>query len=100
LTRYDYEFLESAEKEFLALPIRDRQLFKEKLLYLLQNPYRSYPWLRVRQGTRHPGEWRFHLRDHRVFYRIDGLTVVFTRIVLRPNAYPRRPPKPRPARRP
>lgn len=93
MTPYDYEFLESAEKEFLALPRRDRELFKEKLLYLLQNPFRSYPWLRVRQGPRHPGEWRFLLREHRVFYRVDGLTVVFTRIVLRPKAYPRRPPK-------
>jgi mRNA-degrading endonuclease RelE of RelBE toxin-antitoxin system len=91
LTHYDYEFLESAEKEFLALPRRDRLLFNEKLLYLLQNPFRSYPWLRVRQGTRHPGEWRFRLREHRVFYRVGGLTVVSTRIVLRPKAYPRRP---------
>jgi mRNA-degrading endonuclease RelE of RelBE toxin-antitoxin system len=99
LTPYDYEFLESAEKEFLALPHRDRQLFKEKLLYLLQNPFRSYPWLRVRQGARHPGEWRLHLREYRVFYRVDDLTVVFTRIVLRPRAYPRRPPRPRRARR-
>jgi mRNA-degrading endonuclease RelE of RelBE toxin-antitoxin system len=99
LTPYDYEFLESAEKEFLALPRRDRELFKQKLLYLLQNPFRSYPWLRVRQGPRHPGEWRFHLREHRVFYRVDGLTVVFTRIVLRPKAYARRPPKSRRRRR-
>ena len=99
MTPYGYEFLESAEKEFLALPHRDRRLFKEKLLYLLRNPFRSYPWLRVRPGTRHPGEWRFHLREYRVFYRVDGLTVVFTRIVLRPKAYPRRSPKPPRTRR-
>jgi mRNA-degrading endonuclease RelE of RelBE toxin-antitoxin system len=94
LTPYSYEFLESAEREFLALPRRHQLLFKEKRLYLLQNPFRSYPWLRVRQGARHPGEWRFHLGEYRVFYRVDGLTVVFTRIVLRPRAYPRRAPKP------
>jgi mRNA-degrading endonuclease RelE of RelBE toxin-antitoxin system len=99
LTRYVYEFLESAEKEFLALSRRDQELFKEKLLYLLLNPFRSYPWLRVRQGSRHPGEWRFHLGGYRVFYRIDGPTVVFTRIVLRPKAYPRRAPKSRQPRR-
>ena len=93
MTPYDYEFLESAEKEFLTLPRRYQRLFKEKLLYLLQNPFRSYPWLRVRQGPRHPGEWRFHLGEYRVFYRVDGMTVVFTRIILRPKAYPRRPPR-------
>ena len=99
MTPYDYEFLESAEKEFLVLPRRHRLLVKEKLLYLLQNPFRSYPWLRVRPGARYPGEWRFHLGEYRVFYRVDGLTVVFTRIVLRPRAYPRRPPKPAKTRR-
>ncbi len=99
MTPYSYEFLESADKEFLALPRRHRLLFKEKLLYLLQNPFRSYPWLRVRQGARHPGEWRFQLGEYRVFYRVDGLTVVFTRIVPRPRAYPRRAPKPARTRR-
>jgi len=99
LTPYGFEFLESAEKEFLALPHRYQRLFREKLLYLLRNPFRSYPWLRVRQGTRHPGEWRFHLGEYRVFYRVDGMTVVFTRIILRPKAYQRRPPKAAYARR-
>jgi mRNA-degrading endonuclease RelE of RelBE toxin-antitoxin system len=95
LTPYGFEFLESAEGEFLALPSREKQLFKEKLLYLLRNPFRSYPWLRVRQGPRHPGEWRFHLGESRVFYRVDGMVVVFTRIVRRPRGYPKRPPKTR-----
>jgi len=95
LTPYDFAFLESAETEFLALPAREKELFKEELLYLLRNPFRSYPWLRVRQGPRHPGEWRFHLGEYRVFYRIDGMVVVFTRIVPRPKAYPKRPPKTR-----
>ena len=93
LTPYDYELLESAEQEFLALRGGPRELFKEKLLYLLQNPFRSYPWLRVRQGARHPGEWRFRRGAYRVFYRVDGYTVVFTRIASRPGAHPRRPPK-------
>lgn len=93
MTPYDYEFLESARREFLALPSRSRRLFREKLVYLLRSPFKSYPWLRVRQGPRHPGEWRFHLDPFRVFYRVDGQTVVFTRIVRRPVAYPRRPPK-------
>jgi len=92
---YRYKFLESAEVEFLALRAPLRVLFREKLIYLLRNPYKSYPWLRVRQGPRHPEEWRFHLGEYRVFYRIDGSVVVFTRIVPRPKAYPRRPPKQR-----
>lgn len=95
MSPYEVEFLESAEKEFLALRKRDQRLFEEKLLYLTRNPYRSFPWLRVRQGARHPGEWRFHLGESRVLYRIDGLKVVITRIVARPMAYPRRPPKSR-----
>lgn len=90
---YELAFLETAEKEFLALGRRDKRLFSEKLVYLLRNPFRSYPWLRVRQGSRHPGEWRFHLGEFRVFYRVDGTEVVITRIVARPKAYPRRPPK-------
>ncbi len=93
MTPYDYVFLESAEKEFLALAPSLQRLFREKLVYFLRNPFKSYPWLRVRQGPRHPGEWRFHLRDYRVFYRVDGRVVVFTRIVRRPKAYPMRPPK-------
>lgn len=93
MTLYDYEFLESAEEEFRALPVRLKRLFNEKLFYLRRNPFKSYPWLRVRQGARHPGEWRFHLGDYRVFYRVDGMTIVFTRIVERPVAYPKRPPK-------
>ncbi len=93
MTPYSYDFLESAEKEFLALPPRQQRLFKEKLPYLLRNPYRSYPWLRVRQGARHPGEWRIHLAEYRLFYRVDGLEIVFTRIVPRPTAYTSRPPK-------
>lgn len=93
MSPYKFSFLESAEREFLALNPVLRRLFQEKLLYLLRNPFRSYPWLRVRQGPRHPGEWRFHLGEHRVFYRVDGDTVVITRIVRRPDAYPRRPTK-------
>ena len=93
MTPFEFFFLESAEREFLALPRRYQRLFLEKLPYLLRNPFRSYPWLRVRQGARHPGEWRFHLLDYRVFFRVEGATIVFTRIVRRPGAYPRRPPK-------
>ena len=93
MSPYKFAFLSSAESEFLALSPVLQRLFQEKLLYLLRNPFRSYPWLRVRQGARHPGEWRFHLGEYRVFYRVDGETVVFTRFVRLPRAYPRRPPK-------
>ena len=93
MSPYGFEFLESAEREFLALSTRHQRSFKEKLLYLLRNPFRSYPWLRVRQGARHPGEWRFHLGEFGVFYRVDGQVIVFTRIVRRPTAYSRRQPK-------
>jgi mRNA-degrading endonuclease RelE of RelBE toxin-antitoxin system len=95
LTSYRFGFLESAEREFRRLPKVEQLLFEEKMVYLLRNPFQSHPWLRVRQGARHPGEWRFHLGEYRVFYRVDGLIVVFTRIVLRPRAYPRRTTKAR-----
>jgi len=93
VTPYDFSFLESARKEFLALRTREQRLSSEKLVYLLRNPFKSYPWLRVRPGARHPGEWRFHLGEFRVFYRVDGMEVVITRIVPRPKAYPKRQPK-------
>ena len=95
MTPYELEFLESAEKEFLELRKRDQRLLKEKLLYLTRTPFRSYPWLRVRQGARHPGEWRLRLAEYRVFYRVDGLLIIFTRIVPRPRAYPKRAPRSR-----
>ena len=91
--RFRFCFLESAEREFLGLPRRHQALFKEKLTYLTRNPFKSYPWLRIRQGARHPGEWRFHLIEFRVFYRVDGEMIVFTRISRRPRAYPKRRPK-------
>lgn len=97
MTPYDYAFLRSARQEFIDLPPRFQRLFAEKLIHLLRNPYKSYPWLRVRQGARHPGEWRFHLQDYRVFYRVDGSIVIFTRIVKRPAAYPARIRRPRSA---
>jgi mRNA-degrading endonuclease RelE of RelBE toxin-antitoxin system len=90
---YELTFLESAENEFLALRSKEQRLFSEKLVYLLRNPFRSYPWLRPRQGARHPEEWKFHLGEFRVFYRVDGLEVVITRLAPRPTAYPKRPPK-------
>ncbi len=93
MTPYRFEFLESADREFSHLPARLQRLFAEKLVYLLRNPFRSYPWLRVRQGARHPGEWRFHLGEYRVFYRVEGTVVVFTRIARTPRAYPRGVPK-------
>jgi mRNA-degrading endonuclease RelE of RelBE toxin-antitoxin system len=93
MTPYELSFLESAEKEYSALRPKEKRLFSEKAVYLLRNPFKSYPWLRVRQGARHPGEWRFHLGEFRVFYRVDGLGVVITRIAPRPKAYPKRPPK-------
>lgn len=93
MTHYEYFFLESAQKEFGGLSVKEKRLFKEKLVYLLRNPFKSYLWLRVRQGARHPGEWRFHLGEFRVFYRVDRWEVVITRIVPRPRAYPKRPPK-------
>ncbi len=93
MTPYDVEFLESADREFQELPHRLQVLFQEKLVYLLRNPYKSYPWLRVQQGPRHPGKLRFHLGEYRVFYRVVGTAVVFTRIWKRPRAHPRRPRK-------
>jgi mRNA-degrading endonuclease RelE of RelBE toxin-antitoxin system len=90
VTRYRLIFLQSAGQEFLALPRRHQRLFREILPYLLANPFRSYPWVRVREGPRHRGEWRFHLVEFRGFYHIDGLNVVITRIARRLRAYPRR----------
>jgi mRNA-degrading endonuclease RelE of RelBE toxin-antitoxin system len=95
LTSNQFEFLKTAEREFNRLPRVEQLLFEEELVYLLRNPFQSHSWLRVRQGARHPGEWRFHLGEYRVFYRVEGLTVVFTRIGSRARAYPRRVPKAR-----
>jgi mRNA-degrading endonuclease RelE of RelBE toxin-antitoxin system len=93
VTPHEHAFLQSGETEFYQLPARLQRQFREKLPFLVRNPFKSYPWLRVRQGARHPGQWRFHLGEFRVFYRVDGQSIVFTCIVRRPLAYPIRPPK-------
>ncbi len=59
-----------------------------RLSYLKAGPFRSYPGIQVKEVEGVPGAWRFHLRDYRVFYRVDGLNIWVVMIWKdRPSAY-------------
>ena len=86
---YQVRFLRPAESEFLRLP-RDIQVkFKELRPYLEANPYRAYPFLKVKEVGKVPGVWRFPLGSYREFYTVDGVTVWIGKFWLRPPAYDR-----------
>jgi mRNA-degrading endonuclease RelE of RelBE toxin-antitoxin system len=87
LTLESIEFVVEARKEFLALPRPLQRQLRELSPYLLTNPYRSYPWLQVRELRELPGVWRFRLGLYRVFYRVEASTLVMAAITLRPPAY-------------
>lgn len=82
-------FLPAAEREFLHLPGRLQHRLKELLPYLEANPYRSYPFLPVKEVGQIPGIWRFPLGPYRVFFKVDGSTVWLGKFWLRPPAYDR-----------
>lgn len=81
------EFVAEARREFLALPRTLQRQLRELIGYLLANPYRSYPWLQVRELRELPGVWKFRLGRHRVFYRVEGPTLLIAAITPRPPAY-------------
>jgi mRNA-degrading endonuclease RelE of RelBE toxin-antitoxin system len=87
--RFIVRFLPGAEKEFLRLPVRLQRQLKILVPYLEANPYRSYPFLPVREVGKIPGVWRFPLGSYRVFFKVDGETVWLGKIWLRPSAYDR-----------
>lgn len=84
---YQVRFLLPAEKEFHALPKRLQRRFREQLPYLEANPYRSHPFLPVKDVGQVPGVWRFPLGDYRVFFQVEGTTVWIGKFWLRPPAY-------------
>ena len=86
---YRVRFLPDAEREFLRIPRRYQRQLKDLLPYLEASPYRSYPFLPVKELGRVPGIWRFPLGPYRVFYRVDRATIWIGKFWLRPPAYDR-----------
>ena len=84
---YEVRFLTSAEREFLRLPRHLQVQLKELVPYLEANPYRSYPFLRVKDVGQETGVWRFPLGPYRVFFKVDGATVWIGKVWLHPPAY-------------
>ncbi len=82
-------FLFEAEAEFLRLPARLQRQLKDLVPYLRANPYRSYPFLPVREVGKISGVWRFPVGPYRVFFRVDGETIWIGKIGRRPAAYDR-----------
>lgn len=81
------EFVAEARKEFLALPHPLQRELRGLTAYLLQDPFRSYPWLQLREQSELPGFWRFALGPRRVFYTVEGSVLLYVAISPRPPAY-------------
>ena len=84
---YTVRFLLPAEGEFYGLPKRLQRRFRDPLPYLEANPFRSHPFLPVKDVGQVPGVWRFPFGDYLVFYKVDGETVWIGKFWRRPPAY-------------
>jgi mRNA-degrading endonuclease RelE of RelBE toxin-antitoxin system len=87
LTLYEVAFLPEATEEGHQLPRSAQRALKRKLEYLRSGPFKSYPWLRVKEVGDAPGVWRFHLDRWRVFYKVEGTRIIVGMIERRPTAY-------------
>lgn len=72
---YEVRFLEPASAEFLRLPRRLQNQFKELIPYLEASPYRSYPFLLVKDVGKVAGIWRFPWGPYRVCFKMDESTI-------------------------
>jgi mRNA-degrading endonuclease RelE of RelBE toxin-antitoxin system len=88
VTIYQVGYEPEADDEYWKLPPSLRRELQLRLGYLKAGPFRSYPGLQVKEVAEAPGAWRFHLRDRRVFYRVDGAMIWVVMIWHdRPSAY-------------
>ena len=81
------EFTAEAREEFRNLARSLQRQLRDLITYLIQDPYRSYPWLRLKEQPGLPGVWRFRLGPKRVFYTVDGSVLLLIAIALRPTAF-------------
>jgi mRNA-degrading endonuclease RelE of RelBE toxin-antitoxin system len=81
------EFTAEAREEFRNLPRSLQRQLRDLIPYLIQTPYRSYPWLKLKEQLGLPGVWRFRLGPKRVFYTVDGSVLLLIAIAPRPSAY-------------
>jgi mRNA-degrading endonuclease RelE of RelBE toxin-antitoxin system len=88
VSRYRVGYEPEADDEYWKLPAGLKRKLQNQLRYLRAGPFRSYPGLQVKEVEGVPGAWRFHLGRHRVFYRVDGITIWVVMIWKdRPSAY-------------
>jgi len=87
LTLDSAKFVAEAREEFLGLPRPRQRQLRDLTSYLLVNPFRSYPWLQVKELRELRGVWKFRLGTKRVFYIVEGTVSVFVAISPRPPAY-------------
>jgi mRNA-degrading endonuclease RelE of RelBE toxin-antitoxin system len=88
VTRYVLGFVPEADDEYWKLSESLRRELRVHLTYLKSGPFRSHPGVQVKEVSDVPGAWRFHLRNHRVFYRVDGRVIWILMIWKdRPSAY-------------
>jgi mRNA-degrading endonuclease RelE of RelBE toxin-antitoxin system len=90
VTQYALGFVPEADDEFWKLSESLRRELRSHLAYLKSGPFRSHPDLHLKEVAEVPGAWRFHLRQYRVFYRVDGRVIWIVMIWKdRPSAYSR-----------
>jgi mRNA interferase RelE/StbE len=82
---YRLEFVSSAQREFLRLPLAVRKRLDPHVLGLEQNP-RPHG---VKAMAGHKGLFRVRVGDYRILYEIDDVdhVVTVTRVRLRGSAY-------------
>jgi mRNA-degrading endonuclease RelE of RelBE toxin-antitoxin system len=73
VTLYKVKRLPEVDRDTERLPLALKRRFRDSLEYLRSAPYRSYPWLQVKELRDMRGVWRFHLDGRtRVFYVVRG----------------------------
>jgi mRNA interferase RelE/StbE len=82
---YRLEFVSSAQREFLRLPLAVRTRLDPHLLGLAQDPRPRG----VKAMAGHKGLFRIRVGDYRILYEIDDTdhVVTVTRVRLRGSAY-------------
>ena len=79
---YRLEFVSSARREFLALPVTIRERIDKRLLALRENP--RPPGVKALKGQK--DLWRIRVGDYRVVYGNDDHERLLTVTRVRPRA--------------
>lgn len=86
---YSVSFHPTARREYLSLPIRDRDDFEVAIRHLMRNPFRGGPGFVVEKLAGSADLWKLKLRhpQRRGYYRVDGRHIRLLGFGPRPDFY-------------